>query len=111
MQAEISAAPTTDHSVITVTLMPDSEITFRQKYRKFYANFLNDEYFCDMVKKKKILYSVETNEEIDSYGNVYDIRFIFFKYKVIMYSIDYGKRQLIKDINDCCKKDLSLDSN
>lgn len=38
-QTEICAAPTTDHCGITVTLMPETGRTFRQKHWKFNDDF------------------------------------------------------------------------
>lgn len=56
--------------ITTVILMPETEITFRQKYWKFNANFLNDEKYCSMVRK--ILSSIKINEDIDSYGKKWE---------------------------------------
>lgn len=53
-RATISAAPITDHCIVTVTLMPDTGIIFRQKYWKFDANFLNHEQICNMIRKSYI---------------------------------------------------------
>ncbi len=84
-QATISAAPTTDHCVVMITLMPKTE-TFRQKYWKFNADNLKDEEHCNMVKK--VLSSVKASDDFNSYGSKWG----FFKYKVKQYSTDYGKR-------------------
>lgn len=40
--ADISAAPVTDHSIVSITLNPETETNHRPKYWKFNANYLKD---------------------------------------------------------------------
>lgn len=104
--AEISAAPVTDHCVVSINLSPKTENIGRNKYWKFNALFLNDEEYCKMIKK--ILSSVKENSFLDSAGKKWE----FFKYEVRKFSISYGKergkknketeRQLLSDLNKFC---------
>lgn len=113
--ADLSAAPVTDHSIVSITLDPETETNYRQKYWKFNANYLKDPQYCDIVKKK--LTSIKTNNSICSSGGKWE----FFKYKIRKFSIQYGieksrkqretERKLISNLNECCKAVTLSDTN
>lgn len=109
------AAPLTDHSVISPLLKPHEPQFYSKGYWKFNSHLLSHETYCMGVRQ--LIRQVMDMEDFSSYIQKWE----FFKYKIRQYSIAYSKDlkksqrqaelQLIKKLNDTCKKPTLTDSD
>lgn len=111
----MSAAPLTDHSVISLVLKPPEPQFHSKGYWKFNSELLSHDCYCTGVKQ--LIKEVMDMEDFSSYI----LKWEFCKYKIRQYSIAYSKNlkksqrqeelQLIKELNATCNKPTLTDND
>jgi len=106
----ISAAPLTDHCLISLILTPTTKHTFRKDYWKFNAELLKDKVYCNQIRN--LMMEIQNDLTLTSNGNKWE----YFKFKTREISIRFGKQKnkeqkkkelsLIQEINNCCNTQI-----
>ncbi len=102
----ISAAPLTDHCLISLTLTPVIKHAIRKDYWKFNAELLKDKVYCSQIRN--LVSEIKNDFSLRSSG----IKWEYFKFKTREISIRAAKQKsrdlmqremkLIQEINACC---------
>lgn len=111
----ISAAPLTDHSIITLKLNPENKTQFKKDYWKFNADLLIDDGYVKMVKD--LIHKIYNDGTIGTYTH----RWEFFKFKVREFSITFSKMKsrqqkefeskLLYNLNNYCNRQFMSEAD
>lgn len=98
INSDISAAPLTDHSLISLQMKPQNWKSGTSKYWKFNCSLLKNDTYCQKIKD--LIQNIKDSEELSSPVQKWE----FLKYKIRQFSISFSK-QIKKELQ---KKELDI---
>lgn len=111
----ISAAPLSDHCLISLMLRPSSSLKRNRGYWKLNASLLLSELYS--LEIRNIIANVSDDASLSSYFSKWE----FLKYKIRNFSISFSKQlkysaqleenELIREIYQCCNKSTISESD
>lgn len=111
----ISAAPLSDHCLISLLLKPSNTVKRNRGYWKFNADLLNSEVFCTGIRS--IIKDISEDDSFSSFTSKWE----YIKFKIRNFSISFSKQlkhstqlvenELLREIYLCCNKPTISDSD
>lgn len=98
INSDISAAPLTDHSIISLQVKPRNRSTYPHKYWKFNSSLIKNADYCRKIKL--LIQEIINNEELTTPVKKWE----FLKYKIRQLTISFSK-QIKKDLE---RKELDI---